>query len=136
MKQVKFLIIGFLFGIVLTQSEAISWYRIYEMFKFQSFHMYGIIGTAVGISLIFMQLFKKGIVKDYQGQKITVRKKDRRFFRALIGGIFFGFGWALVGACPAPIFVLIGKGFLPFIVVLLGALLGTFVLGLIEKKLP
>lgn len=136
MKYIKFLIIGILFGIVLTKSEAVSWYRIYEMFKFQSFHMYGIIGTAVSASMIFMYLFKKGILKDYKGHLIIVAKKKHGLFKTLIGGTIFGLGWALAGACPAPLFVLIGHGIIPIIIVLLGAILGAFIYGLSSHRLP
>lgn len=136
MKNIRFLILGIFFGIVLTKSEAISWYRIYEMFKFQSFHMYGIIGSAVTLSIILMQLFKKGLLKDYWGNKIIVKDKKKEFVRTLIGGTLFGLGWALAGVCPAPIFILIGQGILPMFIVLLGALLGAFVYGISSKKLP
>ncbi|KAB1160815.1 YeeE/YedE family protein [Tenacibaculum aiptasiae] len=136
MKNLKFLLLGVFFGIVLTKSEAISWYRIYEMFKFQSFHMYGIIGSAVGISLILMHFFKKGTIKDYLGNQITVKEKKKGFIRTIIGGTIFGLGWALAGACPAPIFVLIGHGILPILIVLIGAMLGAFIYGLLSNKLP
>lgn len=136
MKYIKFLILGVFFGIVLTKSEAISWYRIYEMFKFQSFHMYGIIGSAVTIGIILMQLFKKGIVKNHLGDKIIVKDKKKGVIRPLTGGTLFGLGWALAGACPAPIFILIGRGLIPMLIVLAGALLGAFVYGLLSKKLP
>lgn len=136
MKYIKFLLLGVFFGIVLTKSEAISWYRIYEMFKFQSFHMYGIIGSAVTISMILMYFFRKGIIKDYLGNKINIKEKKKGFIRTLVGGTIFGLGWALAGACPAPIFVLIGNGFLSLIVVLLGAVIGAFIYGLLSKKLP
>lgn len=136
MKQIKFLILGIFFGIVLTKSEAISWYRIYEMFKFQSFHMYGIIGSAVAISIVLMYFFKNGTIKDYVGNPIKIKEKKKGLKRNLIGGIIFGLGWALAGACPAPIFVLIGHGIVPILIVLLGALLGAFIYGLLSKKLP
>ncbi len=136
MKLVRFLLIGIFFGIVLTKSEAVSWYRIFEMFKFQSFHMYGIIGTAVITSMIFILLFKKGTIKNYIGEKIIIKDKRKGFIRTLVGGTIFGLGWALAGACPAPIFVLIGQGVLPIILVLGGALLGAFLYGVLSKKLP
>ncbi|CAM1365478.1 DUF6691 family protein [Tenacibaculum xiamenense] len=136
MKLFRFLLIGIFFGIVLTKSEAVSWYRIFEMFKFQSFHMYGIIGTAVITSMIFVFLFKKGTIKNYVGEKIIIKDKQKGFVRTLVGGTIFGLGWALAGACPAPIFVLIGQGILPIIVVLVGALLGAFLYGVLSKKLP
>lgn len=136
MKNFKFLFVGIIFGIVLTKSEAISWYRIYEMFKFQSFHMYGIIGSAVGVSMIFMFLFKKGFIKDYLGNQIHIREKKKGFIRTLVGGTIFGLGWALAGACPGPIFVLLGNGVVSILIVLLGAILGAFIYGLLSKKLP
>lgn len=136
MKNVKFLIIGIVFGIVLSKSEVVSWYRIYEMFKFQSFHMYGVIGSAVAISIVFMQLFKRGIIKDFQGNQINIKPKKKGFIRTFVGGSIFGLGWALAGACPGPIFVLIGHGAVSILIVLLGAILGTFVYGLLSKKLP
>lgn len=136
MKNVKFLIIGIVFGIILSKSEAVSWYRIYEMFKFQSFHMYGIIGSAVAISVVFMYFFKTGKIKDYLGNQINIKEKKKGFIRTLVGGTLFGLGWALAGACPAPIFVLIGQGFIPMLIVLFGALLGSFIYGMLSKKLP
>lgn len=136
MKNLKFLIIGIVFGIILSKSEVVSWYRIYEMFKFQSFHMYGVIGSAVAIGIVLMQLFKKEIVKDFQGNPIQVKPKGKGFIRTFIGGSIFGIGWALAGACPGPIFVLIGFGMSSILVVLLGAVLGAFVYGLLSQKLP
>ncbi|MGL5112678.1 MAG: DUF6691 family protein, partial [Flavobacterium sp.] len=133
MKALKYLIVGFLFGIVLTKSEAVSWYRIYEMFHFQSFHMYGIIGVAVATGLIGMQLVKHFKFKNIKKQPMSVPDKENGNTRYWFGGILFGLGWALVGACPGPIFILLGAGFFPVAVVLLGALLGTFVYGLIMK---
>lgn len=136
MKHIKFLIIGIVFGIILSKSEVVSWYRIYEMFKFQSFHMYGVIGSAVGIGVVLMQLFKKGIIKDFKGNVIQIKPKKKGFIRTFIGGSIFGLGWALAGACPGPIFVLIGHGAITILIVLLGAILGAFVYGLLSKKLP
>lgn len=136
MKHIKFLIIGIVFGIILSKSEVVSWYRIYEMFKFQSFHMYGVIGSAVGIGVVLMQLFKKGIIKDFKGNVIQIKPKKKGFIRTFVGGSIFGLGWALAGACPGPIFVLIGHGAITILIVLLGAILGAFVYGLLSKKLP
>lgn len=135
MKNIKLLILGILFGIVLSKAEIISWYRIYEMFKFQSFHMYGIIGSAVVISFFLMQLFKKGIIKDEAGNKIKIEEKEKDFKRTFFGGIIFGLGWALSGACAAPLFALLGYSFLPAFIVLIGAIIGAFVFGLVSKKL-
>ena len=136
MKFLKYFIVGLVFGIVLTKSEAVSWYRIYEMFQFQSFHMYGIIGVAFFTGLIGIQIIKKYNLKDFDGETIIIPNKEKGSFRYWIGGLFFGLGWALVGACPGPIFILIGAGFFPVILILAGALLGTFVYGLIKEKLP
>ncbi len=136
MKAIKYIFVGFVFGIVLTKSEAISWYRIFEMFMFQSFHMYGIIMTAVITGIIGLQFIKKNKLKNIKGDILEVAEKEKGAFRYWIGGMFFGLGWALVGCCPGPIFILLGAGFLPVILILLGALLGTFLYGLIKDKLP
>lgn len=136
MKNIRFLVIGTLFGIILSKSEVVSWYRIYEMFKFQSFHMFGIIGSAVVISMVFMQLFKKGSIKNFKGENIITKEKKKGLIRTLVGGTIFGLGWALAGACPGPMFVLIGHGITSVLIVLLGATIGAFVYGLLSKKLP
>lgn len=136
MKFIKYLLVGFLFGIVLTKSEAVSWYRIYEMFQFQSFHMYGIIGVAVFTGIIGIQIIKRNNIKDITGQPITIADKEKGSTRYWVGGLFFGLGWALVGACPGPIFILIGAGFWSVAVILLGAMIGTFLYGLLKDKLP
>lgn len=136
MKAIKYLLVGFIFGIVLTKSEAVSWYRIYEMFQFQSFHMYGIIMVAIGTGTIGLQLIKRKKIKDIKGQPIVIHDKESGSFRYWIGGLLFGLGWALVGSCPGPIFILLGAGFLPMVLVLLGALLGTFLYGVLKDKLP
>lgn len=136
MKNIKFLVIGTLFGIILSKSEVVSWYRIYEMFKFQSFHMFGIIGSAVVISIVFMQLFKKGTIKNYKGGKIITKEKKKGLTRTLVGGTVFGLGWALAGACPGPMFVLIGHGVTAIFIVLLGATIGAFIYGVLSNKLP
>lgn len=136
MKWIKYLLVGILFGIVLTKSEAVSWYRIYEMFQFQSFHMYGIIMTAIATGLIGIQIIKKKGIKDIKGEIIHIEEKEKGTFRYWIGGLIFGLGWALVGACPGPIFILIGAGFWSVILVFAGAMLGTFIYGLIKDYLP
>ena len=136
MNLLKYLIVGFVFGIVLTKSEAVSWYRIYEMFQFESFHMYGIIMTAVITGLIGIQLIKKYNVKDVKGLPIVIQDKEKGTFRYWIGGLFFGLGWAMVGACPGPIFILLGSGFLSVGLILIGALLGTFLYGVFKDYLP
>lgn len=136
MKALKYLFVGFVFGIVLTKSEAVSWYRIYEMFQFQSFHMYGIIMVAVATGVVGIQIIKRYNIKDIKGQPIEIIDKEPGSTRYWIGGIFFGLGWALVGSCPGPIFILLGAGFESVIFVLFGALLGTFLYGLLMNKLP
>jgi uncharacterized membrane protein YedE/YeeE len=136
MKFIKFLIVGILFGIVMAKSQALSWYRIQEMFRFQSFHMYGIIGTAVVLGVIGTALIKRFKINDVQGEPIIFVPKDKTFWRYLIGGSIFGLGWALSGACPGPMVVNIGYGFLSFIVVVFFAVLGTYLYGVLESKLP
>lgn len=136
MKFIKFLLLGIVFGIVMAKSEAFSWYRIQEMFRFQSFHMYGIIGTAVTIGIAGVALIKKFGLRDYGGNPIHFHPKDKSYPRYLIGGTLFGLGWALSGACPGPMVVNIGYGYPSFIVVFLFALIGTFTYGIIKDKLP
>ena len=136
MKFIKFLIAGILFGIIMTKSEAISWYRIQEMFRFQAFHMYGIIGMAVVLGAIGVALIKKFKVKDIYGNTIEFKPKEKAIIRYLLGGVLFGLGWALTGACPGPIVVNIGNGFLAMVIVFLFALIGTYFYGIIKNKLP
>lgn len=136
MKALKYILTGILFGIVLTKSEAVSWYRIYEMFRFESFHMYGIIGVAFFTGLIGIQFIKRSGMKDIKGEPIVIPDKEKGSFRYWVGGLFFGLGWGLVGSCPGPIFILIGAGFYPVVVILLGALIGTFLYGIFKDKLP
>lgn len=136
MKYLKFLIVGIAFGIVMTKSEVISWFRIYEMFKFQSFHMYGVIGSAVGLGAIFVQLIKRLKLKSLDGAVIKVPTKEFSLPKNLIGGIIFGLGWALTGACPGPMFTLVGNGFTVVLVAVLSALLGTYTYGKVRSKLP
>jgi uncharacterized membrane protein YedE/YeeE len=136
MKLLKFLLLGTLFGIVMAKSEAFSWFRIQEMFRFQSFHMYGIIGTAVTLGLIGVALIKKYKLRDISGNPIVFYPKDKLTMRYLIGGTIFGLGWALSGACPGPMVVNIGYGYISMIVVFLFAILGTYLYGAIKDKLP
>ncbi|SDU26117.1 hypothetical protein SAMN04487762_2763 [Polaribacter sp. Hel1_33_78] len=136
MKNIKFLILGIFFAIVLSKTQAISWYRFYEMFKFQSFHMFGVIGGAVLISMIFMQLFKYGKIKDINGNRIEPEQKKKGFIRTLVGGTFFGLGWGISGACAAPIFIILGFKLIPALILFFGTLLGAFIYGLLSKKLP
>ncbi|MFY8066132.1 MAG: DUF6691 family protein [Flavobacterium sp.] len=136
MNFIKYLLVGFFFGIVLTKAEAVSWYRIYEMFQFQSFHMYGIIMTAIATGLIGVQIIKRKKLKDIYGKPIYIQDKEKGNVRYWIGGIFFGLGWAMVGACPGPIFILLGSGFLSVVLILFGAILGTFLYGVFKDRLP
>ncbi len=136
MKYFKFLLVGIFFGIVLFKAEVISWFRIYEMFKFQSIHMYGVIGSAVMVGIVLMYLFRTGKLKTIDGKAINVEPKKKGFARNMLGGIIFGLGWALGGACPGPMFVLLGKGVVAILVVLLGAILGAFLYHAFKHKLP
>ncbi len=136
MKALKFIFIGILFGIILYKSEAASWYRIYEMFQFRSFHMYGIIGTALTTAIIIVQIIKRKQIKDSNGMQIAFYDKDKSITRYLLGGTIFGLGWALTGACPGPMFALFGAGYWTIGIVLLFALLGTWLYGVLRNKLP
>jgi uncharacterized protein len=136
MKYIKFLFVGIFFGIVLTKAEAVSWFRIYEMFHFESFHMFGIIGVAIATGVIGIQLIKRLNIKSLDGSQIEILDKEPGFTRYVLGGTFFGLGWGMVGACPGPIFILIGAGFWHILFVFFGALLGTFVYGVLQSKLP
>lgn len=136
MKFIKFLFVGIFFGIVLVKSEAVSWYRIFEMFKFQSFHMYGIIGSAVFFGVLFLWISKKFKVNSIEGTPIHLPPKEKGFTRYILGGTIFGLGWALAGACPGPMYILLGTGVYSMLLVISAALLGTFVYGLLKNKLP
>jgi hypothetical protein len=136
MNVLKYIIVGFVFGIVLTKSEAVSWYRIYEMFQFQSFHMYGIISVAIMTGAIGIQFFKRKRIKDYDGLPIEIPNKENGNYRYWIGGLIFGLGWGLVGSCPGPIFILLGGGFYTISIVLIGAMIGTYLYGVIKDKIP
>jgi uncharacterized membrane protein YedE/YeeE len=133
--NLKFLIMGIFFGVLLVKSEVISWFRIQEMFRLQSFHMYGVIGSAVGTGIISVWLIKHYNIKTISGEKIVIPSK--KFNKGQIfGGLLFGFGWALTGACPGPIYAQIGAGALVMIVSLLSAIAGTWFYGLLREKLP
>ncbi|MBF0596406.1 YeeE/YedE family protein [Faecalibacter rhinopitheci] len=136
MRSIIYILLGTIFGITMYKAETASWFRIYEMFNFQSFHMYGFIGSALVVGLIGTQLLKKNKANDIDGKQIVISPKTKTIPRYLIGGTFFGLGWALVGACPGPIFVLVGAGVYPMIIVILGALLGTFFYGIVKNKIP
>ncbi|WP_422105601.1 DUF6691 family protein [Winogradskyella sp.] len=135
-KYIKFFLAGIGFGIVLVKSEAVSWYRIFEMFKFQSFHMYGIIGTAVITGILLLVIAKLLKVKTTEGKAINVPLKAKGVFRYIVGGAIFGLGWALCGACPGPMYILVGTGVYSMFIVIAAALLGTFIYGVLKDKLP
>ena len=133
----KYLFAGLFFGFVLVKSEVISWFRIQEMFRFDAFHMYGIIGLAIVVAMVSIQLIKKFRVKDVNGTPITIPPKDSsQVKRYLLGGTLFGFGWALTGACPGPLFTLAGAGYGIILIPIISAIIGTWVYGLLRPKLP
>lgn len=136
MKQIKFILVGFLFGVTMYMTEALSWFRIFEMFKFQSFHMYGIIGLGVALGIIATWLLKSGKVKTINGDILKINDKAKTWPRYIIGGIIFGLGWGLSGLCPGMIFILIGTGNLVFVVFLIAMLIGTFLYGALRTKIP
>ena len=136
MKLLKFLFVGVLFGIVMTKSEAISWFRIQEMFRFQSFHMYGIIGVAVVLGAILHYFIKNGGMKNVFGESIEFSPKPKTYKASLLGGTIFGLGWAMTGACPGPLYTLVGHGYWVVLVIIASALLGTLVYGALRSRLP
>ncbi|RYF88739.1 MAG: transporter [Chitinophagaceae bacterium] len=133
--NLKYLAVGIIFGIVFVKAEVISWFRIQEMFRLQSFHMYGVIGTAVVVGIISVWLIKKFKLKTIHGEEIHFHPK--KFNKGqIIGGVLFGFGWAMTGACPGPLFAQLGVGVFVFAVVILSAIAGTWVYGYYREKLP
>jgi len=136
MRLLKFILVGILFGIVMTKSEAVSWFRIQEMFRFQSFHMYGIIGVAVVVGAIMHFLIKSGKMKNAFGDTIYFKDKPKTYKASIIGGTFFGMGWALTGACPGPLYTLLGQGHLIILIVIGSGLLGALAYGALRSKLP
>ncbi|MFN3784971.1 MAG: DUF6691 family protein [Spirosomataceae bacterium] len=133
--NIKYLIVGVLFGIVFVKAEIISWFRIQEMFRLQSFHMYGVIGSAVVVGMISVFLIKKFNIKTLNGETVVFHPK--KFQKGqVIGGLIFGLGWAITGACPGPIFAQIGSGYTVVAVTLLSAIAGTWVYGYFRDKLP
>jgi uncharacterized membrane protein YedE/YeeE len=136
MKNIVILIVGIWFGIVMTKSEAISWFRIHEMFRFESIHMYGIIGVAVILGATAIFLLKKFKVNTLSGEPVSYTPMQLNIKRHLLAGSIFGLGWALVGCCPGPMYVLIGQGYWIIIVVALSAILGTYTYGVVRDKLP
>ena len=135
MKNLKYLFLGALFGIVLVKSQVVSWFRIQEMFRLQAFHMYGTIGSAIVVGMISILLIKYFNLKTIDKRSIVI--PDKKFHWGNVwGGLIFGLGWAVTGACPGPLFAQIGSGFLVIAVTLLSAIGGTWVYGLLREKLP
>ncbi len=136
MRLLSFFLVGTFFGIVMTKSEAVSWFRIHEMFRFESFHMYGIIGTAVVLSAAILWFVKKNGIKTLDGKEVGYTPMKLNYTRHILAGSIFGLGWALIGACPGPIYVLLGQGYGIFLVVLLSAVVGAYAYGATQKYLP
>ena len=133
--NIKYLLVGAFFGLLFVKAQVVSWFRIQEMFRFQSFHMYGIIGSAVVVAAISIWLIKRFQAKTIYGEAVVIAPKEFNKGQ-IIGGLTFGMGWALTGACPGPMYALVGSGASAFIVVLLSAIAGTYVYGLVRNKLP
>jgi uncharacterized membrane protein YedE/YeeE len=136
MRLLSYFAVGIVFGIIMTKSEAVSWFRIHEMFRFESFHMYGIIGTAVVLGALSIWALKRFNVKTLRDTLVTYTPMKLSIPRHLLAGSIFGLGWALMGACPGPMFVMLGHGFWIFALVILSATLGTFVYGVVKDYLP
>ncbi|MTI22305.1 YeeE/YedE family protein [Fulvivirga sp. RKSG066] len=136
MRALVYIIIGVFFGVVMYKSEAASWFRIFEMFEFGSFHMYGIIGSALVLGILGVQIIKRKNLKPLRGEEMQLKPKTLQVRKSLYGGVIFGLGWALAGACPGPMYVLAGAGYASILIVIAGAILGTFIYGMIKHKLP
>jgi uncharacterized membrane protein YedE/YeeE len=135
MRLLKYSLIGMLFGIVLVKSQVISWFRIQEMFRLQSFHMYGVIGSAIATGMASILIIKKFGIRTFEGAPVVIPVKKFHWGN-IIGGLLFGLGWAITGACPGPLFAQIGGGFTVVIFTLLSAVAGTWVYGRLQNKLP
>lgn len=133
--NLKYLVLGTLFGIVFVKAQVISWYRIQEMFRFHSFHMYGVIATAVAVGTVSVWLIKKLNIRTMERERVVFHEKQFHWGN-VIGATIFGLGWAITGACPGPLFAQIGSGFFVVIITLLSAIGGTWVYGLLQEKLP
>lgn len=136
MKNLKFLIIGIYFGALIIKSEALSWFRIQEMFRLQSFHMFGIFGSAVLVGSLTVLLIRRYQLQTFSGKEVIIQKKPLQPTAHIIGGVLFGFGWVLTGLCVAPIFALLGTGYIAAAPIFFGALLGVYVYGQFRKSLP
>ncbi|MCX6182274.1 MAG: YeeE/YedE thiosulfate transporter family protein [Bacteroidetes bacterium] len=135
MQNLKYLLFGTIFGLILYKAEVISWFRIQEMFHFQSFHMYGVIGGAVVTGMISVVIIKKKNIKTIDGEEIKIEHK-KYTKGVLIGGVMFGIGWAFTGACPGPLYALVGAGYWSIGIALLSAILGVYLYGIVKNKLP
>ena len=135
MNNIKYLFVGVAFGIIFIKAEIISWFRIQEMFRFHSFHMYGVIGTAILVGAISVQIIKRNNLKSIEGQQISIPDKEWGYGK-IFGGFIFGLGWAVTGACPGPLYALIGSGFSVIFVTILFAILGTYLYGILSDILP
>lgn len=136
MRYFKFIVVGILFGVTLFKTEAVSWFRIFEMFHFQSFHMYGIIFSSVVIGIGIVQWIKWKHFKSIEKKEIIIPDKSKTIPRYIIGGFIFGLGWALAGICPGPMFILLGSGYTVLAVFLASAMFGTFSYGMLRNKIP
>ena len=136
MKNALGLMLGLLFGLILVKAEVLSWFRIQEMFAFQSFHMYGIIGSAVGVGALSVFLIRRMKVKSLEGNVITLQNKAPRYTSAYLGGTLFGLGWAMTGACPGPMYALVGSGTTVMLLAVLAGVLGVYVYAALRDKLP
>ncbi len=134
-QYIKYLLIGTVFGIILVKSEVVSWFRIQEMFRLQSFHMFGVIGSAVVVGMISVWLIRRFNLRTIQGEPVDFYPKKFNWGQ-VIGGLLFGCGWALTGACPGPVYAIIGTGSTVFVMVLFSAIAGTWVYGLLRTRLP
>ncbi len=136
MRRIKYIVAGIFFGIIMVKSEAVSWWRIQELFRFQSFFMYGIIGSAVLTGIVLISSIKRHQLRDIHGRSVKFPDKEPAWKKYLIGGSVFGIGWAFTGACPGPVFVLLGAGYGVMVLVIAGALTGTVLYGLLRDRLP
>lgn len=134
---IRYLLLGTLFGFILIKSEVVSWFRVQEMFRFDDIHMFGIIGLAIVVGMLSIQLIKRFNVSDMNGEPISIPPKDpSQVTRYIVGGSLFGLGWALLGACPAPMFALLGSGVTIMIIPITAAIAGTYTYGMIKDRLP
>ena len=135
-KLFSFFIVGALFGVILSKSEAISWFRIFEMFRFESFHMFGLLGTAVALGVTVLYLLKQYRPKAFSGALLEYSPMTLSIKRHLLAGSVFGLGWALIGSCPGPMYILLGHGFAIMAVVIASGIMGALVYGMVRRYLP